>query len=67
MANLKNINKRILDLSMKYYNTTDLKKLSPYQLNKLTNWATNTNPEFLAKIKGNKYTGRTYKKIKAIF
>jgi len=45
----------------------DLAKLSPRQLNNLTNWATNTDPESQARIKGRKYTGRTYGKLKKIF
>jgi hypothetical protein len=34
-------NKKILHLAKKYYNTTDLSKLTPFQLDKITTWATN--------------------------
>lgn len=54
-------------LALKYYGTDDLKRLTPHQLNKLTNWATNTNPETKAKVKGNKYSGKTYGKLKKLF
>lgn len=62
-----NLNKKILDLAVKYYGTTDLGSLKPYQLDKLTNWATNTNPTTYKHIKGRKYSGNTYSKIKKIF
>ena len=42
---LKNLNKRILDLAVKYYGTTDLRRLTPYQLDKITTWATGRNPD----------------------
>lgn len=35
-----NFNKRILDLAVKYYGTTDLSRLTSYQLDKITTWAT---------------------------
>ena len=54
-------------LAKKYYGTSDLSKLNPRQLNNLTNWVTNTNPDIKAKQKGRKYSGNTYKKIKKIF
>lgn len=64
-----------LRLANKYYGNKDLifrsqedlKRLTPYQLNKITNWVTNTDPTTLARISGNKYTGATYGKIKKIF
>ena len=43
MAN--NINKRMLDLAVKYYGTTDLSRLQPHQLEKITTWATRMNPD----------------------
>ena len=36
----QNFNRRILDLAVKYYGTTDLKALTPYQLDKITTWVT---------------------------
>lgn len=70
-----NLNNEILRLAKKYYHSDsspilterDLAKLSPRQLNNLTNWATNTNPEKKAKIQGRKYTGKTYNQLKKIF
>ena len=67
MAKLNRLNQEIYQLAKKYYNTTDLTVLTPYQLNKITNWATNTNPDTKAKISGNKYSGKTYNQIKKIF
>ena len=59
----------------KYYGSTDLvfqteqdlKRLTPHQLNKITNWVTNTDPNTKARISGNKYSGNTYRQIKKIF
>lgn len=48
------LDKRIRQLALKYYHTDNLGKLSPYQLDKITNWATGTNPN-----KTNE-KGRTY-------
>ena len=75
MAKLKNLNSELLRLAKEYYakddltinSLDDLKKLSSWQLNKLTNWATNTNPNTQAKIRGNKYSGKTYSKLKRIY
>lgn len=66
MAKL-DLQKQILYLAKRYYRTTDLSTLAPYKLNKLTNWATNTNPETQARQKGRKYSGNTYKKLGKIF
>ena len=54
-------------LAKKYYGTSDLSKLTPRQLNNVTNWVTNTNPDTKARQKGRKYSGNTYSKIKKIF
>ena len=62
-----NLNREISRLAKKYYHTEDLSILSSRQLNNLTNWATNTNPDTNAHIKGRKYSGKTYGKIKKIF
>jgi len=62
-----NITEEIYRLAKKYYNTTDLKTLTSFQLDKITNWATNTNPNTKAKISGNKYSGKTHNQIKKIF
>ena len=62
-----NLTVRINNLARKYYNTDKLETLTPAQLDKLTNWATNTTPETFAHQKGRKYSGNTYKKIKNIF
>jgi hypothetical protein len=62
-----NLNERIKYLARKHFNTDKLEMLTPQQLDKLTNWATNTNPETFARQKGRKYSGNTYKKIKKIF
>jgi hypothetical protein len=75
MAKLKNLNSELLRLAKEYYarddltinSLDDLKKLSSFQLNKLTNWATNTNPNTQARLKGNKYSGNTYNKLKKIY
>lgn len=66
MAKL-DLNKQILYLANKYYKTTNLGTLSARQLDKLTNWATNTNPETQARQRGRKYSGNTYKKLGKIF
>lgn len=66
MAKL-NLQKQIQYLAKKYYKTTDLGTLKPHQLNKLTNWATNTNPDIYKHIKGRKYSGNTYSKLNKIF
>ena len=66
MAKL-DLNKQIQYLAKQYYGTTNLASLKPYQLDKLTNWATNTNPEAKAQPKGRKYSGNTYKKLGKIF
>jgi hypothetical protein len=54
-------------LALKYYGTSDLAQLTPRQLDNITNWATNTNPNTHGKPKGNKYSGNTYGKLKKIF
>ena len=72
---LRTLNKDILYLAQRYYqrddlrieSLDDLRKLSPRQLDNLTNWATNTDPQSQARVKGRKYTGRTYGKLKKIF
>jgi len=66
MAKL-NLDKKILYLAKRYYNTTDLSTLKPFQIDKIINWATNTNPETQARQKGRKYSGNTYKKLGKIF
>jgi len=48
------------------YGTSDLSKLTPTQLDRLTNKTTNTDPN-KGKIKGRKYSGKTYGKLKKIF
>lgn len=35
------IQKRMIHLAQRYYNTSDLKQLTPAQLDKITTWATN--------------------------
>jgi len=35
------IQKRIIHLALRYYKTSDLGKLTPTQLDKITTWATN--------------------------
>jgi hypothetical protein len=75
MAKINDVNQEILRLAKKYYakdevlieTIDDLRKLSYRQLNNITNWATNTDPNSQARIKGNKYSGNTYGKIKKIF
>lgn len=70
-----NLSNEILRLAKKYYHhgscsivtAADLNKLSPRQLNNITNWATNTDPETNAKISGRKYTGKTYNQLKKIY
>tara|TARA_S200002703_G_scaffold104590_2_gene90754 strand:- start:180 stop:383 length:204 start_codon:yes stop_codon:yes gene_type:complete len=66
MAKL-DLNKHILDLAKRYYGTNNLASLKPYQLDKITNWATNTDPETQARQTGRKYSGNTYKKLGKIF
>lgn len=61
-----NLNDEFARLAKKYYGTS-VDKLSPYQLDKVINWATNTNPEKHGKISGRKYSGKTYGKLKKIF
>jgi len=61
------MHKRMEKLAIKYYGTSNLAQLAPHQLDKITNWVTNTNPNTQAHIKGNKYSGNTYGKIKQIF
>lgn len=65
-----NLTNEILRLARKYYGIkteAELKTLSSTQLNKITNWATNTDPDSKAKISGRKYSGKTYGKLKKIF
>ena len=46
MANMaNNINKQILFLAQKYYGTQDLNTLKPYQLDKISKWATGISPD----------------------
>ena len=63
----KKLNTEILTLAQKYYGTRNLASLTSRQLDNLTNWATNTNPNKDGHQKGRKYSGKTYGKIKAIF
>jgi hypothetical protein len=49
------------------YGTSDLSKLTPRQIDNLTNKVTNTDPTNSGKIKGRKYSGKTYGKLKKIF
>ena len=49
------------------YGTSDLSKLTPAQIDRLTNKVTNTDPNTQAKTKGRKYSGNTYNKLKKIF
>ena len=65
MANIK-LEQEARRLANKYYGKS-LEQLSPYQLDKVIGWATNTNPDKQGKIKGRKYSGKTYGKIKQIF
>lgn len=60
-------NQRFYTLAQKYYGTTNLNNLSPSQLEKITNWATNTNPNTKARQRGRKYSGNTYNKLKGIY
>ena len=60
-------NQKFYQLAIKYYGTSDLSKLSTSQIDKLTNWVTNVNPSTKAVQKGRKYSGNTYKKLKAIY
>ena len=39
--------KKARELALKYYKTDNLKKLTPYQLDKLTTWVTGYNPNKL--------------------
>ena len=68
MANYKQrFNAKFYDLAEKYYGTRDLGSLNYYQLEKLTKWVTNVDPNTKGKQKGRKYSGNTYKKLKGIF
>jgi hypothetical protein len=40
-----NINKKLVDLAVKYYGTANLNRLTAYQLDKITTWATSMNPD----------------------
>jgi len=60
-------NKRFYELALQYYGTEDLASLSPSQLDKLTIWVTRVDPNTKGKIKGRKYSGNTYNKLKKIF
>ena len=53
-------------LAFKYYGKS-IEQLSPYQLDKVISWVTSTNPDTQGKLSGNKYSGKTYGKIKKIF
>ena len=53
-------------LANKYYGTS-VEGLTPAQLDKVINWATNTNPDKQGKVKGRKYSGKTYNKLKTIY
>jgi len=68
MANLKSakMHNNFYTLAKLMYGTSDLKQLTPTQLDRLTNKTTNTNPNN-GKIKGRKYSGKTYGKLKKIF
>jgi len=59
--------RRFQDLAQRYYGTRDLGTLTPRQLNQITNWATNVNPDERARTRGRKYSGNTYRKLKGIF
>ena len=39
-----NLNNRFIYYANKYYGTKDLSRLTPYQLDKLTTWASGMNP-----------------------
>lgn len=69
MANIKSarMNNSFYNLAKLMYNTSDLNKLTPAQLDRLTNKVTNTDPTKLGKVKGRKYSGKTYGKLKKIF
>ena len=66
-ARAKKYQKRFTKLALRYYGTSDLSSLSSFQLNKITNIVTNTNPDTMAHIKGNKHSGNTYKNYNKIF
>lgn len=61
------MNNNFYSLAKIMYGTSDLTKLSPRQLDNLTNKITNTDPSKYKKISGNKYSGKTRKQIKQIF
>lgn len=68
MANYKQqFNQKFYILAQKHFGTSDLGKLSSRQLEQLTYWVTNVDPETYAKQRGRKYSGNTYGKIKKIF
>lgn len=68
MANYKeHFNKRFYDLAERYYGTRNLGSLNPQQLEKLTLWVTNVDPNTKARQRGRKYSGNTYRKLKGIF
>jgi len=46
--------KRAIALAKKYYGTTNLSTLKPYQIDKITTWLTNTKPN-QGKLKGRTY------------
>jgi len=50
-------NKRITTLAQHYYGTTDLTRLTPFQIDKIITWATKTSPD-KGKNQDKKY-GRT--------
>lgn len=64
---MANMNRNFYNLAKVMYGTTDLRKLTPAQIDRLTNKVTNTDPTTMGKIKGRKYSGNTYGKLKRIF
>ena len=42
---MANINKKLTQFAERYYKTSDLNSLSPYQLDKLITWSLNHNPD----------------------
>jgi hypothetical protein len=69
MANIKSVkmHNNFYNLAKVMYGTSDLSKLTPRQIDNLTNKVTNTDPTNSGKIKGRKYSGKTYGKLKKIF
>jgi len=69
MANIKSVkmHNNFYNLAKLMYKTSDLSKLTPAQIDRLTNKVTNTDPTKQGKIKGRKYSGKTYGKLKKIF